>query len=408
MATTITDKAGLQNMDLDLAGDYVLGGNIDASGAAFTPVGDNVSPFTGTLALAGYTITGLNMSIADDYNGLFGYTDGATISNGTLADFDITGEDRTGTLIGAAVDTTISDITVTGAIVVGQDYTGGMAGYLYNCTTTDCSVAGTVTSDPAGSWNYGGYAGYIGGGSVCSRCSADVVVTAIAEHEVGGFVGICNTSTYIQCYALGDVDGADDVGGFVGTVSGNNQTATFTDCYAMGDVHSVDYAGGFVQEEFVGGTGSATFTNCYSMGAVTSDQAPEADYVGGFAQDDNGNTTYTNCFWDVGTSGVALSKGGTGKTTAQMKLISTFPWDIAFSPVDDPTDGYPYLGWQEDIFGSVWYMYGEGTPRRETEEPVSDIVSLEALRNVEMSAQGRVFTDEEGNFVYKSRYARNP
>ncbi|GAH24277.1 unnamed protein product, partial [marine sediment metagenome] len=90
MATVINDKAGLQDMDLDLAGDYILGGNIDASGAAFTPVGDNVSPFTGTLYGAGYIISGLNMSIAGDYNGLFGYTDGAIISNLTLADFDIT------------------------------------------------------------------------------------------------------------------------------------------------------------------------------------------------------------------------------------------------------------------------------------------------------------------------------
>lgn len=39
---------------------------------------------------------------------------------------------------------------------------------------------------------------------------------------------------------------------------------------------------------------------------------------------------------------------------------------------------------------------------------VKDIVTLEALRNVEMSAQGRIYVDESGNLKYESRYARNP
>jgi len=35
-------------------------------------------------------------------------------------------------------------------------------------------------------------------------------------------------------------------------------------------------------------------------------------------------------------------------------------------------------------------------------------VSLEAIRNIEMSTMGRVYVDEQGNFTYESRYARNP
>jgi len=38
---------------------------------------------------------------------------------------------------------------------------------------------------------------------------------------------------------------------------------------------------------------------------------------------------------------------------------------------------------------------------------VEDKITLESIRNVEMAAGGRAFVDEEGNFVYKSRYARN-
>ena len=35
-------------------------------------------------------------------------------------------------------------------------------------------------------------------------------------------------------------------------------------------------------------------------------------------------------------------------------------------------------------------------------------VSLEAIRNIEMSTMGRIYVDEQGNFTYESRYARNP
>lgn len=41
-------------------------------------------------------------------------------------------------------------------------------------------------------------------------------------------------------------------------------------------------------------------------------------------------------------------------------------------------------------------------------KPVVDIVTLEAIRNVEMSAMGRFYVDESGNAKYESRYARNP
>jgi hypothetical protein len=42
--------------------------------------------------------------------------------------------------------------------------------------------------------------------------------------------------------------------------------------------------------------------------------------------------TVGNSFWDKETSGMDMSEGGTGKTTAQMKDIATFSgagWEIA-------------------------------------------------------------------------------
>jgi hypothetical protein len=53
----------------------------------------------------------------------------------------------------------------------------------------------------------------------------------------------------------------------------------------------------------------------------------------------------TDCFWDKETSGQTTSAGGTGKTTAQMKTLSTFTeasWDFA-SVWAMPLGQYPVL-----------------------------------------------------------------
>ena len=111
MSTTITDVDGLQAMADGLAGDYILGGDINAAatstwnlGAGFIPIGFFGTAFSGTFDGKGYTISTLFMSRAGADNcGLFGETDGATISDVTLADFEITGEDYVGTLIGLSL-----------------------------------------------------------------------------------------------------------------------------------------------------------------------------------------------------------------------------------------------------------------------------------------------------------------
>lgn len=55
---------------------------------------------------------------------------------------------------------------------------------------------------------------------------------------------------------------------------------------------------------------------------------------------------------------------------------------------------------------AVWLEAGVNSPRQTA--PVEDIITLQAIRNVEMANRGHAFVDEEGNFVYKSRFARNP
>jgi len=89
-------------------------------------------------------------------------------------------------------------------------------------------------------------------------------------------------------------------------------------------------------------------------------------YVGGLVGCNEHYGTVCNSFWDVETSGMTSSAGGTGKTTDNMKNVRTFtditwsegltsPWDFVGNPYDDVgnediwdinpaiNDGYPFF-----------------------------------------------------------------
>ena len=100
--------------------------------------------------------------------------------------------------------------------------------------------------------------------------------------------------------------------------------------------------------------------SCYSTGSVTG-SARAGGLVGGSL-----GGIVNSSFWDMVTSAMGASEGGTGKTAAEMRNIGTFtdtttagleePWDIvavtpsatdsayAWNIVDGQT--YPFLGWK--------------------------------------------------------------
>lgn len=191
--------------------------------------------------------------------------------------------------------------------------------------------------------------------------NADVTSTAY----IGGLVGI-NKGTVSNSYSTGSLTGALWVGGLAGqndgTVSNSystshvtsdsgagglmgGNTGTVSNSYSTGTVTGDSGAGGLIAAN------SGTVSNSYSTGSVTGN-----DYIGGLVgYSDEG--TVSNSFWDTATSGQDSSAGGTRKTTAQMKDISTFSaWDIivVISGQTNPTytwnivkeQTYPFLSWQ--------------------------------------------------------------
>ncbi|NOQ47732.1 MAG: hypothetical protein GQ576_01085 [Methanococcoides sp.] len=126
----------LQNLSSDLAANYKLINDIDASGtinwnsgAGFEPIGNALNKFAGTFNGQGYEIKGLYINRPiEDFVGLFGFTlSSSKINNVGLVDVNMTGVYKVGGLVGYSSGT-ITQSYSTGN-VNGEGFTGGLVGY---------------------------------------------------------------------------------------------------------------------------------------------------------------------------------------------------------------------------------------------------------------------------------------
>ena len=203
---------------------------------------------------------------------------------------------------------------------------------------------GVVDAEVTGAFELGGLVGWNDG--TVSNSYSTGRVAANGPWAVGGLVGR-NDGIVSNSYSTASVTGQNDVGGLVGAIEGS-----INNCYASGSVTGNSRIGGLL-----GLNRGGTVINSYAGGDVTG-----VECVGGLVGcDEEGDVA--NSFWDVEISGTDQSAGGTGKTTPEMKDITTFtdtgtegldqPWDIVLIQdyfdetwyIDDGSD-YPRLGWQ--------------------------------------------------------------
>ena len=228
----------------------------------------------------------------------------------------------------------------------------GFFGVLSNATITGVNlVDGSVT----GQDSVGGLAGTAAGTTSISQSSFTGNVDAIGEY-VGALVGDPGSGpppSILYSFAVADVSADNVVGGLVGEYDGG-----LANSYFRGTVSSVQTA----TDLYLGGVAGAPW------GSVAKSYSTATISVG------TGSTGYglvgrssasssTDSFWDTDTSGITdPDQGGIGKSTSQMKTISTFAnagWNIisGWEPFDSSAnkvwgicsgvnDGYPFLLWQ--------------------------------------------------------------
>lgn len=340
----------------------------------FSPIGKIASEFTGSYDGGNHIIDNLYINRPSEFHiSLFGYTNGAEISNIGVTNVNINGSRLSvGGLVGCNDSSTINNCYSTGSVSVSgiggnphYRFVGGLVGYNHQSTISNSYSSVSVTGSED---DYIG--GLVGTNSQSTINNSYSTGSADGVNRVGGLVGFNgNYSTISNSYSTGSVEGVDRVGGLVGY---NYNFSIISNSYSKGSVTGDGYVGGFVGWNVL----HATIRNCYGNGDVTRNDGTSAR-LGGFCGYNNDSTieycystgsvfytgaddpndkgfvgynesgTHTNNFWDSEASNQSTGPEtyATRKNTTQMKTQGTFTaaswdfetiWEIA-------DDSYPNL-----------------------------------------------------------------
>jgi hypothetical protein len=363
--------------------------------------------FTGKFDGNGHTIQHFKINGgSNDYLGLFGMINpGGEIKNLGLEDCNIGGAPGTeyaGGLVAYNIWGSLSHC-YSMAVVRGSFSLGGLVGHNDKGAISYCYS----TSDVNGSQNIGGLVGYHTGADI-NHCNS--AGSASGLYQVGGLVGTSYMNGRIShSYSTSAVNGSSNssyIGGLVGISEyGNLDGNSITYCYSTGPVAGRLYVGGLVGQNSAGGIAYCYSTsavngfsgaqyiaglvgfnsisnisncysdglvialygpryiaglvgyndyynnsiiNCYSNGLVITLNSPQnmGGLIGYAANRGAGTGSVTGCFWDTQTYGQTTSAGGTGKTSAEMKTLSTFTsagWNFVQTWDIEENQTYPFF-----------------------------------------------------------------
>ena len=226
-----TSFAGLVDaMKRNMAGNYVLGADLDASEVNLAPAdyvylkGNFTGSLTGSQNGKQYAIYNLAKPLFENLKS------GSTISNIDFKDVNIVGTYDSAALARNAENALITDVSVLGRVsVVGN--ASNVAGLVVNGTNTkitNSSFTGTILSNSQQikAYNVGGLVANLKGGeSLLSQSKADVTIISGArsnEQRIGGLVGrLENNARITKSYVTGKLYNATTSGQIGGVVGSN-------------------------------------------------------------------------------------------------------------------------------------------------------------------------------------------
>ncbi len=318
---------------------YQLTCDIDLKGcdtAQWTAVGTTDEPFCGTFDGNGYMVSGVYISGSDDYVGLFGYTEGATIKNVGVSGA-ITGGEYVGGVVGYSSTSGLVSNCYNIASVSGTNYIGGIAGCSYSSQVSDSYNTGDVMAS----------ANCVGGVVGSNKESSTVTNCYNSENNlsatsfIGGVVGVNNASTVSSSYNTSNIVASN---GRAGGVAGYNyKSAVIENCYNTASVTAGgDYTGGITGYNY-----SSTVSTSYNIGEVEG----VGEYVGGVAGINYLESAVENSYWLE--SCATQDEFAEAKSESEMQQAtfvellngaqSDEPWLLDSSSINN---GYPVLSWQ--------------------------------------------------------------
>ena len=334
----------------------------------WNPIGNYDTKFTGNYDGKGHKITFENsISISEEFGGLFGYVQGASLTN--KARIQNIGVDWQ------------NGLTVEGSF----PYAGGIVGYAEYTAISNC-------------YNIG-----------------EIYATSYSTAYAGGIVCDAVNSTISSCYNMGYVHAnGQDYAGAGGIADSCDDVIN---CYNFGKVYARAFATNAPMAD-AGAGGIVVYgscSNCYNTGVVSA-SASTMDQFGSTTRScgaivSSSSATASNCYYLSGCATNPTNNSGSGENSADLKYDSTFNgWDFTniWGINSGHNSGYPYLKAVDEY--SVTYKAGEGSGSDKliyyglkTASPQAPITNATAIEIGFKEPSGKVFDcwmDESGNKYY--------
>ncbi len=320
------------------------------TGEGWEPIGDNQTPFSGSLDGAGFSISNLFINRSSvDYTGLFGVIQSGSVTRLVLNSAEVTGRDGAGILAGVLTDVSLDSVVVSGSVSASSK-AGGVAGVV-------------IASDSTG---------------LKQQYLASSVDISTSGNYAGGLFGSVSTSAYTsltitKAYAAGTISGNEQVGGLAGYLY-SADSLSISDSYSVASVSGSEKIGGLIGEAI----GSEVYLSRAYVAGTISGTGNTDPFIGTYAMS---SESFTFLYWDTDVTGINSSALGTGLEPHEMRKEASFS-GFDFSSVWRITENvnYPYLfGVPYESPTAFYFAGGSGTE----DDPylISEAVHLVSVRN---------------------------
>ena len=281
--TTHPSASAMLTADIDLK-NYCHAAEDGKELLSWIPIGYVYNSWKGNMDGQGHTISHLYIKTAQNYVGLFGYTDGATIQdlifdNAKVENVNTTGTNTsyTGILVGYAYGA-LSHIkgikTTKNCTVIGQEDTGGIVGFakinLENCENHS-SVKGTKS--------VGGIAGSSAERNI--RRSTNYGTVENNKTYIGGIIGYAYGTSIEDCANYGKIS---STGLYTGGIAGQTvANSSIQNVFSYGDVtnnKNTNLYSGIIIGNVEGGTLTAKGIAAYNKEALLNNSSENIKIVG--------------------------------------------------------------------------------------------------------------------------------
>ena len=253
--TTHPSASAMLTADIDLK-NYCHAAEDGKELLSWIPIGNYNNRWKGNMDGQAHTISNLYIKTAQNYVGLFGFTEGATIQD-LIFDY-------------AKVD----NVNTTGTNTM---YTGILAGYAYASTNSPAHIKGIKTTNNCTVIGQEDTGGIVGSAKInLENCENRSSVKG--TRLVGGIAGSCTERNIKRCTNYGTVE---NDGSYIGGIIGYAYGTSIEDCANYGKITSTGWhAGGIAGKTLE----NSSFQNVFSYGDVTNTNGSSEiiiGYVGG-------------------------------------------------------------------------------------------------------------------------------